>query len=323
MNLSLAPGKFLVVGFQGQKPESDFLKFIEKTQPCGCLLLGENYVDEKQLQLLISTLKSAAGDDLLIMADQEPGRVQRFKAGFPVSKPPKSYSRQSNPKEFQSWCEATAQKLATAGVNVNLAPIVDLWPFDNDYSVLNDRSFGDDAGKVTIFAMILIEAMRKHRVHACAKHFPGLGSARGDPHDALAVSDMKLTQFLEYHWAPFRAAVVGGVSFIMTTHIFCPALDSENCATFSGNIIGHLRYTVRHDGIIISDDLCMAGASRPVASAAVDAIAAGHNLVVISRDTAQQEAAARAISDRLENDESFRKSAIENEKLLERLKNAF
>jgi len=321
MSSSFNPGQFLILGFEGLEPDSRFLDFVKETPPAGFLLLGENYQDRNQLKTLSSRLRADMGDDILIMADQEPGRVQRFKAGFPQSKTPSQFIRQGNPKDFQGWCQETAEKLANAGVNVNLAPILDLWPFDRDYPVLNNRSLGDDAGKVILFSLIMIEVFRGYRVHTCAKHFPGLGAARGDPHEVLATSDENLSRFLEYHWAPFRAAVADGVSFVMTTHLLCHSIDSEHCATFSKNMINHIRYTVRHDGPVISDDLCMKGArgERSIGMAAVDAIIAGHDLVIISRDLDSQKEAVYAISEHLEQDPAFGRMAAESRKRLKRI----
>ncbi len=322
--MSFNGAKFFILGFTGHTLNSDFAKFIESNPPAGFLLLGENYKDEKQLGGLISGLKAIAGVDALITVDQEPGRVQRFKDGFPVSKKPRHYLKAGNIPEYKEWCTTTAEKMAELGINVNLAPMVDLWPLEKDYAVLNDRSFGDEPDRVAEFAGILIEEFRKFHILTCAKHFPGLGSAKGDPHSVLSTSNEKLEHFLDYHWRPFKQAVISEVAMIMTTHLLCPALDSQNCATYSGNVISHLRNTVGHRGVIVSDDLYMAGAQtgRDAGQAACDSLYAGHNLLIISRDLEFQREAVSAVKKRFEEDEAFGKIASEYDKRLKALRNA-
>jgi beta-glucosidase-like glycosyl hydrolase len=140
----------------------------------------------------------------------------------------------------------------------------------------------------------------------------------------LSTSDEKLERFLDYHWSPFRAMVKNDIGMIMTTHLLCPALDSQNCATYSGNVISHLRNTVGHNGLIISDDLYMAGAQfgKSAGEAAVDCARAGHNLLIISRDLTFQREAILSLKKRFEDDETFRKIAAENEKRLKAFSNA-
>jgi beta-N-acetylhexosaminidase len=320
--MSFNPAKFLILGFKDHSLDSDFVKFIELNPPAGFLLLGENYKDEKQLRGLIFDLKAIAGANMLITVDQEPGRVQRFKDGFPLSKKPRHYLKPGNISEFRSWCIATAEKMAELGINVNLAPMVDLWLPEKDYPVLNDRSFGDDPDRVAEFAGILIEEFRKFHIWTCAKHFPGLGAAIGDPHEVLSTSNEKLERFLDYHWRPFKQVVSDEVAMVMTTHLLCPALDTQNCATYSSNVISHLRNTVGHQGLIISDDLYMAGAQsgRNAGQAACDSLYAGHNLLIISRDLEFQRQAISAIKKRFEEDEAFGKIASEYDKRLKALR---
>jgi beta-N-acetylhexosaminidase len=318
--MSFNSGRFLIFGFRGFELEPEFEKLISEYPPAGYLLLGDNYKDKSQLKSLVTDLKKYSGPHALIMVDQEPGRVQRFKDGFPLSKNPDYYLKHSL-SEFRSWCGETAAILAESGVNINLLPVLDLWPFEKVYPVLNGRSFGPDPEKVSEFAELAIEEFHKQKVFTCGKHFPGLGAAHGDPHEVLARSDEKLERFLDYHWNPFKAAVKANVDLMMTTHLFCQSLDSAESATFSSNVISHLRYTIGHKGLVISDDLFMGGA-RPKLSmgeASVKAIEAGHNLLIISRDTGLQRESAESLKKRFEDGDSFGKIAAVNERAIENL----
>ena len=322
MNSNLNPGNFFILGFDGIRPDDDFLRLIESHPPSGFLLMNWNYDDPAQLKSLVSYLKSIAGDDILLAVDQEPGRVQRFQNGFPESKLPSEYLRDSSIDEYEIWCGNTASILAEVGININLAPIMDLMPIDRDFPVLNGRSFGDDSAKVAEFARILIEEHKKKKILTCAKHFPGLGAARFDPHESMSISEESLRRFEEYHWHPFRSAINFGVDMVMTTHLLAPSLDGENCATYSKKIISCLRNQIGHTGPIISDDLYMKGAGEQdlLDQSSIKSIYAGHNLVIISGDTEMQLGAMKRVSSLLENDESFHRVAIENERIIEELK---
>jgi len=318
------PAQFIILGIDGQEVEDDLRQLIETTRPAGFLLLGTNYRDENQLGGLVSNLKSLCGGETIFAVDQEPGRVQRFKSGFPLSKKPEYYLRQGNMNEYKAWCAATAQLMSSIGINLNLAPVLDLSSDNSNNPVLQHRTFGDDAEKVSAFALIMIEEFRRRGIKLCAKHFPGLGSSRGDPHDVLSISDDSLERFLDYHWKPFKVVAGSGVDCIMTTHLFAAAIDSQYCATYSKNAIGHLKHTIGHKGIIISDDLYMGGANSgdSPGQAAVSSIMAGHNLVIVSRTTELQREAIEYLARRYVEDEGFKKAADENMKKVRAFRNA-
>ena len=318
--MSFNPGQSFILGFRGFEIDSEFAKLISEFSPAGYLLLGDNYRDISQLKALIAELKRVSGPRALIMVDQEPGRVQRFKKSFPTSKSPEYYLKHPIP-EFKKWCSETAALLADIGINVNLLPMLDLWPLEREYAVLNGRSFGADPERVTEFALIAMEEFRKEGVFTCGKHFPGLGAAQGDPHDTLARSDEKLERFLDYHWRPFKAAALNDVKLMMTTHLFCHSLDSLESATFSRNVISHLRNTIGHKGPIISDDLYMGGAraGESMGEASLKALEAGHNLLIISRDAKLQRESLEFLKKHFEENQYFGKIAAENERAIETL----
>lgn len=323
MNSNFNPGKFFILGFSGIRPEDEFLRLIESCHPSGFLLTGHNYEDPEQLRALVSYLKSIAGDDVLFAVDQEPGRVQRFRNGFPESKLPSEYLKDSSSDDYKVWCRGTASMLAEVGISMNLAPEIDLMPPASDFPVLNGRSFGGNSERVAVFARILIEEHRKKGVLTCAKHFPGLGAGEFDPHEKMSISREPLRSFEDYHWNPFRAAVSYGVSMVMSTHLLAPSLDNNSCATYSKPVIDCLRNHIGHKGPVISDDLYMKGAGEQdlLDQSSIKSIHAGHNLVIISSDIKLQRKANKGVSLLFEKDESFRQVAMENDRVIEELKN--
>ncbi len=321
MSCSFNPGIFTILGLDGQVPDKEFLKLLEKYPPAGFLFLANNYSKPDQLNALISKLKSYTGSGAIFAVDQEPGKVQRFRGDFPGSKTPAEYVRENNAEDFRNWCEKTATLLAKAGVNLNFAPVLDLCSFERDYPVLNDRSFGDDFIDVNIFAEILINEHRKKNVLTCGKHFPGLGSAEFDPHKKLSISNEPLKRYQEYHWMPFHNAACSYIDMIMTTHLIAPSLDANNPATYSPKVIDYLKKDIKYQGLVISDDLIMGGAGsvEAIERSALKAIKAGHNLIIISRNVGLQIKVLDSLKNRYEDDEAFRKISDANEKIIKQI----
>lgn len=317
------PGLFTILGFNGTFPDRQFLSLIEKFPPAGFLLLGDNYESPRQLGTLISRLKKAAGDGILIAVDQEPGRVSRFKEGFPVSQKPSRYVEQRLQDDFRAWCAETASMLAEAGVNLNLAPVLDLAGFSNPNPVFSDRVFGDNPDIVSGYARIFIEEHKKCGVLTCGKHFPGLGSARFDPHRRLSVSAEPFDRFEMYHWKPFRSAVKRDVDMIMTTHLLAESIDPHNAASYSQNTVDIIREQIGFSGPVISDDLIMGGAGSldKIDESAMNSLSSGHNLIIISRHTELQAKVLNSLKNSYARDELFSKIANQNEKIIRRLQN--
>ncbi len=323
MTKDLNPGLFTILGFDGVTPDKDFFHLIEKYPPSGFLLLEKNYQSPEQLASLVSELKKAAGEAVLIAVDQEPGRVQRFKSGFPISERPAVYIEGKLEEEYRSWCAETSSKLAGAGVNLNLAPVLDIATDPASNPVLTDRIFGDDPRISSIYAGILIEEHKKNGILTCGKHFPGLGSALSDPHIELSISEEPLDRFENYYWKPFIKAVELGVDLIMTTHLKALSLDPENAATYSSKVIGYLRNRINFAGPAVSDDLVMGGAGKvgSIGDSAIKAIEAGHNLLIISRHIELQMAVLDSIKNRYAQDRSFGNIVHQNEKIIRQIQN--
>ncbi len=185
----------------------------------------------------------------------------------------------------------TAKALKGLGINVNLAPVVDLVS-DPKSSILGERSFGGDANLVARLSSLSVEAIQKEGVMACAKHFPGLGGVDVDPHLALPSDPRERDRFSSRDWLPFRAAIAFGVKLVMTTHLACPNLDPSGLpASLSQEITNNiLRGELSFEGTIITDDLGM-GAIRenfPLEEAASLAIKAGADLILLCHNLEEQ-----------------------------------
>jgi len=149
--------------------------------------------------------------------------------------------------------------------------------------IVQTRSFGDDPAAVAAAVGAWIDGCQSAGAAACAKHFPGHGRTRLDPHDRLPVVETPAEELAATDLVPFRAAIAHRVASIMTAHVGFPALDPEgNPATLSAPILGRLRAELGFDGAVVSDALMM-GALRerwsPV-EASLRAIEAGVDLLL-------------------------------------------
>lgn len=268
-------GQLLLVGFRGARLEEcgPILRDLRQHRIGGVILFDQEMVDPStrrrnvespaQLQALVAGLRAAADRPLLVAIDQEGGRVNRLKPdyGFPPSVSHEELGRRDDPDHTYREAEQTARTLAAAGINLNLAPVVDL-----DANAANPiikgkgRSFSADPATVTRHAAAFIQAHRAHGIRTCLKHFPGHGSAAGDTHHGLV--DVTAT-WSERELEPFRDLIRGGlVDAVMSAHVFHAGLDPRHPATLSAAALsGLLRQTLGFGGVICSDDMEMGAIS--------------------------------------------------------------
>jgi beta-N-acetylhexosaminidase len=238
---------------------------------------------------LLAFLQSHARLPLLTSVDQEGGRVNRLKPdyGFPASISHEELGRLDDPAVTYRHAAATAETLASVGFNLNLAPVVDLDANpDNPIIKGKRRSFAADPEVVARHAAEFVRAHRDRGVLACAKHFPGHGSARGDTH--LGLVDVTPT-WHERELIPFQRLIEAGLcDVIMSAHVFNAKLDPDRPATLSRAVItGLLRERLGFQGVITSDDMEMKAISSqyglensvPAAiEAGIDVLCFGNNL---------------------------------------------
>jgi beta-N-acetylhexosaminidase len=181
---------------------------------------------------------------------------------------------------------ALGSDLAAVGVNVDLAPSVDV-NTAADNPVIGTRSFGADTGLVARHTAAAVAGLQSAGVAACAKHFPGHGSTSADSHHELASVDGGLDELRRRDLPPFAAAIEAGVKAIMPGHLRVPGLTGGLPATWSAAAItGLLRGELGFTGVVITDALEMRAVSKPhgVPEAAVRALAAGADLLCLGRD---------------------------------------
>ena len=286
-------GEMLVFGFRGTRPGQAWPRRIEaqiaEGTLGGVLLLGYNVRSREQIKQLSETFyRASKGAPPLISLDHEGGRVQRLRPqhGFTRLPSARRIARRHSPAEATSIYASAARELKDAGINLNLAPVVDLAVNPaNSVIVGNGRSYSDNPETVTAYAAAFAEAHQRLGVAPVLKHFPGHGSSYADSHHGLA--DISRT-WRESELEPYRVMIrAHKAPVIMTGHLTHAALTGERNApvTFSPRAVnGLLRHKLGFSGVVITDDLEM-GAIRHLYGlheALLRSVLAGHDLLLVS-----------------------------------------
>lgn len=296
-SLSEKTGQLILVGFRGMSVDADsaVVRDIQMYHLGGVILFDQdvargeprrNIESPEQLKKLTSSLQSFAETPLLIAIDQEGGNVNRLKPeyGFPPTVSQQVLGRRNNPDETykESWVLANA--LRQAGINLNLAPVVDLAVNPANFIVKKERTFSSDWVATVRHAGQFIRAHHDADVLCTLKHFPGHGSSTADSH--LGMTDITDT-WKPVELEPYRR-LCARTDAVMTAHVFNRSLDPDWPATLSRRIItGLLRGQIGYDGVVISDDLGMkAIADHYGFETAVErALNAGVDILLIANNT--------------------------------------
>jgi beta-N-acetylhexosaminidase len=272
-------GQQLMVRMDGADPDAGLLSRIRQGEVGGVILYAENIESPSQTRSLVAQLQDAAREGgnppLLISTDQEGGQVKRLPWAPPDLAPPQMGAQGSSVSENQG--KQTGAALRSAGINVDLAPVVDVAHSASSFIWQEDRSFGMSAGTVIDSAVPFAEGMQLSGVAPTAKHFPGVGGATTDTDNALQTIPSEPEDRL-----PYQALIADHIPLIMVSTAVYPNLDPTAPAALSRPIItGLLRGRLSYQGTVITDDL-----ERPTgyatANAAIHAANAGADIILVS-----------------------------------------
>ncbi|NMG36875.1 glycoside hydrolase family 3 protein [Azoarcus sp. TTM-91] len=250
----------------------------------------------------LQALRRGAGlPPLLVAADQEGGSVAHLSPPLPAmpalaelviaaeAAGEDGVSLAERAHAYGAW---QGRELAALGVNLNFGPVVDLRPQDggprlDTHTLIARRAIAADPGTVAAVAAAYGEGLASAGVRATLKHFPGLGGVAVDTHHFTARLDTPPEHLAARDWQPFRdAARADGA--IMLGHVVLPGLDAERPASLSPAVVRLLRREWGYRGLLITDDLNMGAVyHRGVCRAAVEALSAGVDMVLISYDPDQ------------------------------------
>jgi beta-N-acetylhexosaminidase len=212
-------GQRLMVGFEGTECSRELEFLIDEIKVGGIILFTRNLLDPRQIKHLCLSAqeyaRSRGQPPLLIAIDQEGGQVARLKKPFTrFAGNPGMESR----LDAERFAQITAAELAEVGINMNMAPVLDV-AFGGPESIMAGRSFGRDPLWVSDLGTTVIEHLQQNGIMSVAKHFPGIGRTTLDSHLDMPDLDIDLNTLKTTDLLPFEAAIQSKVAGIMLAHI--------------------------------------------------------------------------------------------------------
>jgi beta-N-acetylhexosaminidase len=300
-----AVGQMFVVSMGGTEPDYYVQKMIRERNIGGVILLRHNMESEEQTRRLVGSLQELSMQTepaipLFVAVDYEGGVVQS--APWVSARPSAAeIGRRADPEQAWLIAEEIGRELKRGGVNTDLAPVVDT----GGGAAIGSRSYSDDPALVGRMGAAAVEGFEHSGIVSVAKHFPNHGPALEDSHVGRPRVDHDMETVLNRDLPPFLAVVEAGVPMVMVGHLIYPALDPDRPASLSPAAMELLRGELGFEGVIVTDDLAMEGAKRAgtPAQAAVAAVAAGADLLIISSLPEEQAAAYEAVVAAVESGE--------------------
>lgn len=283
-------GQLLIGGFEGTEIGDQATRLVQEYQVGGLILYGRNIAGAGQLVTLTNGLKALNGDGipLFLSIDQEGGGVDRMPPE--VRRTPGAYcvGQTGSVPAAQSYGDVLAAECAAFGLNLDFAPVLDVWSNPGN-TVIGQRAFSADARTVAGLGPAAARRMMDQGIIPAVKHFPGHGDTAVDSHVGLPVVDKSPEELEETELIPFRAAIQsagtdGQVPAVMVAHILLTQLDPERPASLSPAVVtGLLREELGFAGAVLTDDLTMGAVTQSygLGEAAVLAVEAGCDILLV------------------------------------------
>lgn len=277
--------KPVIFGIAGERISAEERAFFQAAQPAGYILFKRNCANRAQLRALTDDLRALHGrDDLLIMIDQEGGRVARMQPPeWPAFPTAQTFDALYDiaPATAMQACRANAAAIGVTlrecGITVDALPLLDVRQ-DGASDIMGDRTLGTEPMRVAALGRAVLDGLADAGIVGIVKHMPGHGRASVDSHHDLPTVTAS-AQELETDLAPFRALRTAPMG--MTAHIVYTAWDAERPASLSPVVIQSIiREAIGFDGLLMSDDLDMKALKGDIPTLAAGVIAAGCDLAL-------------------------------------------
>ena len=247
----------------------------------GMIIHSGNVQSRSQLLALTRAMRRTVARPIFVAVTQEPGVVDHLAGIFPDLPSPPELARREPLASRKAGC-TMGKQLASVGIDVNFAPVVDVVGQPGAY--IGSRSYGSDPDVVAGHGAAFVRGLEQAGVFPVVKHFPGHGWVQQDSHAVLPVDPRPLWKLRQRDLVPFDAAFEAGAPGAMTAHILYRRIDPDLPSSLSSEIsTGILREELGFDGLVVTDSLGMGALSRwPMGLRAVKAIAAGADMVLLS-----------------------------------------
>ena len=298
MTLDEKLGQMIMVETYSQSYSGNIQTMVEQMHAGAFIVYKKNMIDPTQLKAMLSGVQSHARIPLLITMDEEGGNVDRLgDMGFAPPLPSaKSLGATGNPQLAYNDGVRAAQELKEFGINVDLAPDVDVKSVPDP--VIGPRIWGSDPNTVAAFSGNFLKGLQQTGVIGTLKHWPGIGSTVLDPHKTLPEDTRSMNQLQSVDFASFRDLLPDNPGMIMVTHVLVDAIDPSMPSSLSPKVVqGTLRDQLGYQGVIITDNLWMKGVSLrySLPEAAVLAVLAGNDLLEGPWDPASMQGVLNAL----------------------------
>ncbi|MDR3172892.1 MAG: glycoside hydrolase family 3 protein [Treponema sp.] len=304
-----------MLGWVGAEPSPLILDWIRDRNIGGVKIFGWNTEDTRKLAETVGALQTAALESpfripLLVATDQEGGWIRHVKGSTSETPGNMAIGASGYPRDAYWSGYYIGRELAVLGINMNFAPTVDLYT-NRDSVLIGPRAFGSDPIAVGILGAAFAKGQQAAGIIATAKHYPGHGDTDLDSHGVLPRIETPFGTLWERELVPYRLLAREGIPAIMSGHLAFPNTQAGSLpASLSPWFLQELlRGAIGYQGVIITDDLMMNGATLSAGSlsqAAKLALLAGNDIVMLSKTPNLQDPIWTRLVKAMEEEQEFR-----------------
>lgn len=282
-------------------PNKNQIDLLKKYHFGGYIFFEKDFSGKKEEDVIneIKKLQEASKIPILTAVDEEGGSIVRISRNKNLVKEQfKSPMELYKTGGFESIAEDTKEKsevLGNLGINLNLAPVVDISTNPDDY--IYKRTLGEGKELTSVFAETVITESKGTNVSCTLKHFPGY-SSNMDTHKGSSVDSRTYEYIVENDLPPFKAGIDAGAEAIMVSHNIVTSIDENNPASLSPKVHEILRNELGFTGVIITDDLFMEAVAKDE-NATVKAILAGNDIMIVTDYEKSISSVKQAIEDKI------------------------
>lgn len=288
--------------FLARVPETEQLEMIPSYHLGGYLLFGRDVENEtpESLKTKIASYQSASKLPLFIASDEEGGTVSRLSRGTNLVnqtfRSPQEIYQESGWAGIKAEVKQKAEVLHSYGIQGGLFPDADV--ATDPEAFIYDRTLGMDAEQTSRYVKETVEELKAQKIVSTLKHFPGYGNNR-DSHVEIVYDNRSLDELRATDFLPFQAGIKAGADSVLVSHNIVTSIDSQMPASISRPVHDILRNELGFDGVIMTDDMDMAGLSEFISQeeAGVAALKAGNDLILSSSFQTQIPYVLQSIND--------------------------
>ncbi len=301
-------------GWAGAEPPELLYQWVERGLG-SVKVFGWNTDDIHLVAKSISSLQKEAAEGrfqipLFVATDQEGGWIRHVKGDTSVTPGNMAIGAGGYPVDAWKTAYYISREIKALGINMNFAPTVDLFT-DHDSSIIGTRSFGDDPDKAGVLGAAFVSGSEAAGIIATAKHFPGHGDTSIDSHGKLPVINIDFETFKNRELTPYLYLIKEKVPAIMSGHLSFPQIETSGAPASLSNyfLTDLLRNQLGYEGLIITDDMMMVGATTyagTMSNSFKMALEAGNDIILSSTTAKLNEALWYKNLELMTTDKTFR-----------------